>query len=556
MKNGKKFQPTSLVTEFSLVAVLSLAAGLAACGGGGDDNGPIVSQAQTPLVMADSAQKCSALRGTQIAASEIGLPSTGAIISDASLQAPDANTALPEFCRVQGAITATNAASPPIKFEVNLPTSWNRKALQLGGGGFNGTLITGLDNVVNTGTTGTKPLARGYVTFGSDSGHTGKAPFDGSFALDAQALANYSGESVKRTHDAALAVALKYYQANPLKVYYAGGSKGGQESLAATQRYGADYDGVIAYYPANQNQALVLSWYRMFQAAYRRPGGALNTAKQQLLKNKVLETCDALDGVTDGIVSNLKSCATAFSISSLRCPDGTDTGNSCLSDTQISTLTIAGSPMQFVFPLANGITNIGAYPVFNGGDIASTLFDPAGVDINTTYFGFTDQTIRYFIQQSASSSSENFDYRNWQPRVLQISQTYDSSDPNMDVFRQKGGKLILVQGTTDMLVPHTMTTAYFQSLSARYGAQLPTFAKYYVQPGFGHGSGTFQMGWDALSALESWAEKGQAPTAPIAVDQNTATKGRSRPLCEYPLWPKYIGTGSPDSAANFTCVSS
>lgn len=340
-----------------------------------------------------------------------------------------------------------------------------------------------------------------------------------------------------------------------MKVYYAGGSKGGHEGLIAAQRYGADYDGVIAYYPANQNQAMVLSWFAMWEAAYRRSGGAMNAAKQQLLKKKVLEACDALDGVADGIVSNLKSCAATFAVNNLRCPDGTDAGDTCLSDTQISTLLTAATPMEFAFPLANGVTSIGPYPVFNGGDITGTLFDTAGTGA-TTYSALGDPVIRYFIQQNPAATTEGFDYRAWQPRVTQISQLYDATDPNVDAFKQKGGKLIIVQGTTDMLVTHTTTTAYVSRLSDRYGAALPSFAKYFVQPGFGHGGGDFLLKWDSLSALEAWVESGKAPADPIVVDGSAATKGRSRPLCEYPLWPKYKGSGDQNQATSFSCVNS
>ena len=51
--------------------------------------------------------------------------------------------ALPEYCRVIGAIAPADPRAPPIRFQVNLPTQWNGNSLQYGGGGFNGVLITG-----------------------------------------------------------------------------------------------------------------------------------------------------------------------------------------------------------------------------------------------------------------------------------------------------------------------------------------------------------------------------------------------------------------------------
>ena len=48
---------------------------------------------------------------------------------------------LPEFCQLQGSIAARSAGADAIRFQINLPTRWNEKALMVGGGGFNGTLI-------------------------------------------------------------------------------------------------------------------------------------------------------------------------------------------------------------------------------------------------------------------------------------------------------------------------------------------------------------------------------------------------------------------------------
>jgi hypothetical protein len=526
---------------------------LTACGGGSDapapENPPPTSGAPTPITVADAATRCIAMGTAHVAAAGIGLPTQGANITDAALQAPSAGR--PEYCRVRGDIVASNPADPPIKFQVNLPTKWNVKTLQMGGGGFNGTVVTALNAVNGTPASAELPLARGYVTFGSDSGN--QAP-SGTFGTNAQAVANYGGEAVKRARDVAVALMKTYYATEPWKVYYAGGSKGGHEALVAAQRYGADYDGVIAYYPANQNQAMVLSWYRMWQAAYGVPGGYLNPAKQALLKTKVMEVCDGLDGLVDGVVSNTRACDYTFTPNALRCVGGADTGDGCLSDPQINAVLTGATAMTFAFPLANGVTSIGPYPVYHGGDISSWL-DSTGVG-NSSYRGFYDPVIRYFIQEDPASTSDNFNYLAWQPRVQQLSQIMDATDPKLEAFRDKGAKMILVQGTTDMLVTHTTTSAYFERLRTRFGADLSSFVRYYVVPGYAHGGGDYRSTWDSLSSLEAWAERGVAPANPVTVDGTPANNGRARPLCEYPNFPKYNGSGDPLLATSFTCSPS
>jgi feruloyl esterase len=531
-----------------LVALLPIFT-LEGCGGGGDTP---AQAAPTTMSIASPAAQCSALAGTNIPKTAFALSTNGASIMTAALvpAAPASGAALPtpEYCKVTGSIAMANAADRPINFQVNLPTTWNFKSTQIGGGGLNGTVRSGDMDGTSNGylllpDNAVHPLAAGYTTFGGDGG---VAP-DGSSGMNAQGLANYGGESVKRTHDAGAYLVKAYYGVDSRRMYHLGQSKGGHEGFVAAQRYGGDYDGIVAYYPADQNQAMVLSWDRMYQASTNTPGAALNPAKQALLKSSVLATCDNLDGIADGIVSNLGGCQSKFAVNALRCPGGVDTGNTCLSDLQINTLIIAATPMQFAFPLANGVTSIGPYPVFNGGDLVATL--PG--------YGFLDAAvIKYFIQQDPNAPTANFDYRAWQPRVQQISSLYDSTDPNIDAFKTHGGKLIIVQGTTDMLVTHVTTEQQVDRMVARYGSDLKSFVRFFEVPGFAHGGGDFNSRWDSLSALDAWVQTGNAPQNQVIVDVNAATKGRTRPLCEYPTWPKYNGSGDVNSASSFTCASS
>lgn len=535
-------------------AAAALSAGicllLAGCGGSGTPD----------VIEVTQAAKCTQLQNTTLPATAIGLPTRGAMVQSATLQAASVANGTPEFCKVMGSVLAANAADPAIYFQVNLPTRWNLKAVQFGGGGFNGSLVTALGQFSNGPAGGATPLAQGYATFGSDGGHQA-SPLDGSFGLNAQALANYAGESVKRTHDAAAQLMQRYYERPARRMYHIGGSKGGQEGLAAAQRYAADYDGVVAYYPAAQNPLLVLAWYRIWQAS-SHTGAALTADKQQLLKTGVLAACDKLDGAQDGIIANTAACRAAFDVDTLRCASGADEGDACLSDTQLAPIRLANSVINVDIPMANGYRNVGPFPVLQGADLAGSLYDsPALLPIlgqgkATSYFYFPDPVIRMWYMQDAQSSLAQFDARQYQARIQQFSQDYDSSSPDLDAFKARAGKLILVQGTTDMLVPEPATSAYYDLLSQRYGAARSDFVRYYVQPGFAHGGGDFAMTWDALTALDRWTDAGTAPSSPIATDSNASTAGRSRPLCEYPLFPKYRGSGDLSSASSFNCSAS
>ncbi len=99
---------------------------------------------------AQAAIACANLTSLKIAASEIGLPTSGATITSAQTQTvpadpPRQQVATREYCKVLGAIAPVDPKAPPINFQVNLPAQWNGKAVQYGGGGSNGVLITGLN---------------------------------------------------------------------------------------------------------------------------------------------------------------------------------------------------------------------------------------------------------------------------------------------------------------------------------------------------------------------------------------------------------------------------
>jgi len=64
----------------------------------------------------------------------------------------------------------------------------------------------------------------------------------------------------------------------------------------------------------------------------------------------------------------------------------------------------------------------------------------------------------------------------------------------------------------------------------------------------------FNATWDSLTALENWVERGAAPREQITTD-TVGVPGRQRPLCEYPAWPRYRGTGDVNAAASFVCTN-
>lgn len=114
----------------------------------------------------------------------------------------------------------------------------------------------------------------------------------------------------------------------------------------------------------------------------------------------------------------------------------------------------------------------------------------------------------------------------------------------------------MMHGKADALVSTRATEDYFRRLVATMtAAKVASFVRYYEIPGQGHVTGAFATAWDSLKTLEDWVERGVAPPPQVASDTNTATLGRTRPVCEFPTWPKYNGSGNVNVAASYSCAT-
>lgn len=567
----------SLVQHGVVVTAPLAALALAACGGGHDDNSS--SSTSTPMT-------CAQLAGMNVPASAIGLQTTGATVTAATTVAASGTgvSATPEYCQVDGTIAPVDQAAPKITFRIAMPTQWNSKIVMLGGGGYDGTVPAVTGNVPAGPTAQPAPLARGYAVFGSDSGHQAGTlgSRDGSFGVNDEAVANFSSDALKKTRDTAFYLLSKRYAVDkPQRAYFAGGSSGGREALAVVQRWPQDWDGVIALYPAWNAATLDLQFGRITRAL-AQPGAYLSQAKRKALLDSATATCDALDGVADGLISNMPACNATFDPATamlngapLRCPGGADTGLTCLSDAQITALKVYATPITFAYPLGSGETQ---YPGFNvwGADLgvvnpsalqasvitlSLNLLPPANpMPATAPYFStFWDQWIRYFVARDPNVNSLNVDPQNpgaYQARISALTAEQDMNKTDLSAFNKKGGKILMAHGMSDALVSTQSTEQYYRRLQQTMGAStVANFVRYYEIPGYGHSASTiFNASWDSLTTLENWVERGVTPPAQTVAD-TAGVPGRTRPLCEYPTFPRYNGSGNVNVASSFTCAS-
>ena len=526
-----------------------------------------------PAGAADVAARCAALEGVVIPAGAMGLPTTGGEVTDASVVPASGSgaAAIGEHCKVSAALHPVDPAAPDIQMQVALPTTWNRKALMFGGGGYNGSIPAVDGNVPFGPTDAPRPLGRGYATFASDSGHQAPADFlptrslYGGFLANDEALRNFAGDALKKTHDAAVFLIGRYYDRNtPKQTYFAGGSTGGREALAVAQRWGRDFDGVISVYPAFNAATLDLYFGHMTRQL-AAPGAFPRPGQQVTLYNAVMAACDGLDGLPDGVISNEPACD--YDPAVLRCPEGQHPTDTCLTDPQITAIRAISSAVTFPYPLASGETGYPGFPYLSGADMSTPLLGlgttaPANPMPKTAGYGmqFWDAWVEYAVTRNADHDSLSLDPLApgpWAERISDLTALQDVNDTDLRPFARRGGKLLLLHGTADELVSHRATVEYWHRLVEDMGQRkVDAFARFYLVPGANHANlaTPFAAGWDSLTALDAWVTREAAPADPVVRDTNPGAT-RTRPLCQYPAYPRYSGTGSPDEAASFDCVT-
>jgi Tannase and feruloyl esterase len=522
----------------------------------------------------DPKAACDGLAGgagdaVQIDSAALQSASHLAVAERAPTPAARISPANPAFCKVLGHIDPTDPKAPPIKFEVNLPAEWNGRSVQYGGGGFNGTLITGLALPPAYPYDKPSPLARGFVTYGTDSGHETKSGEPPQlFALNDEAFENFAHKSYKKVRDAARALMVRAYGKPPEKMYFMGSSEGGREGLTMAQRYPEDFDGIFARVP-------VINWVGL-QHAGTRAGiatmgeGWIRPAQVKLVAEAVLKACDKADGSEDLLVEDAVGCKAAFRPETLRCTEG-QSGDQCLTDAQINAINTLHAPYKFSFAMANGLDDYPGWGV-SGEDTPS--FGPTGgwlswwlgktapsqppVPSNGIAWVYGAGGIQYVFARDPKLDVTTYKPEEYKDRVLAVSALMDSTDPDLGRFRARGGRLIVLEHMSDYAQSPYAGIRYFESVQRKLGnAETAEFARLYTAPGVDHVGSGAPANVDMLSVLVDWVEKGQAPGDLEVLEQKIEvpafTTVRALPLCRWPGWPHY-GSGPAHTSSSFACT--
>jgi feruloyl esterase len=547
-----------LSASFTLLAAISIAAAQTAGANtsaavGQPSNGPCEKLASLQIPNATITSAKAFPTGTYAPASSDS--------RDANLAA--AFSKLPGFCRVMA--KATPSADSNIVIEIWLPLAgWNGKFQGNGNGGFAGSYdITDLAVF----------MSKGYAAAATDSGHTGSF-IDASWALGhPEKVTDFGRRSIHEMTRIAKLVIAQFYGAAVSRSYFASCSDGGREALMEAERYPGDYDGILAGAPANNWTALLTSAVTDTQALTATPESFIPPKKITTIAHAVLAQCDALDGVSDGILNDPRQCK--FDPASIECKIGEDT-DLCLTAAQVAALnTIYGGVKDdqghTIFP--------GYLPGAEEGGNGWGPWITGPAPAHSLMAAFGSGYFSNMVYEKADWDMKSFRVETGLPLAKEkTSSALDSADPDLKPFYARGGKLIIYHGWNDPAIPALSTVNYYQQVVDTVGqSKTESFVRLYMVPGMQHcgegpGPDNFGQspmwnpdpGFNVRTALELWVEKGTAPAAIIATKQADgqpaagsapAAPSMTRPLCPFPQLAKYKGSGDTNVAENFVCAA-
>ena len=438
-------------------------------------------------------------------------------------------SALPAFCRV--AATLKPSSDSDVKVEVWLPAAgWNGKYQAVGNGAFNGSIAYPAM---------ARALAQGYATSSTDTGHTGN---NAEFALGhPEKLVDFGWRAVHEVTVMSKKTINAYYDAAPKFSYWNGCSAGGRQGLKEAQKFPEDFNGIIAGAPGVDWTGRAAQALRIEKATLK-PEARILQPQRQLLHRAVVEACDLLDGVKDGLIENPPRCK--FDPAALECK--TEGQSGCLTKAQVETAKLI-------------------YSAGTNSKIKRTIDGLLpGSELGWTDTGWTasarasglDQ-FRFIVFANPAWTVQQFDFDADIVRADDVDMgVVNALETNLKPFLDRGGKIIQYHGWADpQISPGNSINYYTRAVEANGGAQKVSASyRLFMAPGMAHCSGgegpnTFDM----LPALEAWVEQGKAPDQITASHSAGGRVDRTRPLCPYPQEAGYKGTGSIDEAAAFAC---
>jgi feruloyl esterase len=402
-------------------------------------------------------------------------------------------------------------------------------------------------------------LENGFAMAQTNTGHYASKEPSATFVLsNPQKAVDYAYRAVHLTAVTAKEVANRYYAQPVAKAYWNSCSNGGRQGLIEAQRYPEDFDGIVANAPWVDQTGFTIGaiWnQRAFAETH------VSADKLALVAERVLEQCDPVDGLRDGLIDDPRQCSFDVARDVPSCSAGNEASAACLTPGEASAVQkVYDGPQsggKTIFPgFMLGSEAVVTRPDGTSGSGWLNLIAPAQAGGRTADFGLAEGTMRYLVFQPPQPdwSFLDFDFGRDPPVLERWGELANAKDTDLRDFRARGGKLLLTYGWADAILQPLMGVSYYERAVVANGSNGTDFMRLFMIPGMAHcAGGVGPDQYDAVTAVVDWVEKGVAPDTLIAKKIVGGTVTRSRPLCPYPQVARYKGQGSIDDAANFEC---
>lgn len=436
-----------------------------------------------------------------------------------------------EACKLS--VTSRPTADSDIRIEVWIPIgqAWNGRFVQMGNGGFAGSIPSGYLKRFAT---------EGYAAAATDNGHQSPVGTSAAWAFGhPEKLVDYGWRALKETTEVGKALIAAQKADGPAKSYFYGCSDGGREALMEAQRFPADFDGIVAGAPANY-MSLLFGNGTAQQQALAKPGAWLGLGQLKALQTAARKQCGGGDFIRD-------PAACRFDPAVTQCRKGDDPAT-CLSPAQVAAARAIyqgrRDPRTGRIPLP-GVTpgaeaEPGSWPAWITGPSQADNSRAAGYQFSSNamkYFAFGDPAFDFLKMDLGAEFAR---------AKAKMGPIIDSDSPDLSAFRKRGGKLIQYHGWNDPAIPARSSVVYYEDVRRTMG-DTSGFYRLYLIPGMLHcagGPGPGTVDW--LSVLDDWVRADKAP-AEVTAKTLAGDKGPTQLLCPYP------GVAHQDGAGAWSC---
>ncbi|KAG6828951.1 hypothetical protein H0H87_012981 [Tephrocybe sp. NHM501043] len=356
-----------------------------------------------------------------------------------------------------------------------------------------------------------------FATVGSNNGHDG--PDGRAFFNNPEAINDFAYRAIHVKTVIGKQIVDTYYGIPHQRSYFLGCSSGGRQGTQAALKYPEDFDGIVAGAPATDWNHMA-GWETMMARYIGAPNPStspsfITPSLWNVIAAEILEQCDALDGVKDGIITEPDDCH--FRPDSIRCRG--NTVENCLTVPQLEAL------RKIYRPIRDADGHL-LYPRYDPGAEAdgNSHWLLSGSILSSDWF-------RYTIFNDST-----YDFSNFSVDDVVLGDQINPGgirtfDGDLSEFKNRGGKFLTYHGRRDEIIPSGNSKRVYNLISkALHLPSLDSFYRLFLIPGMNHcafGPGAWRFGQyglmtnamnasthNVLLALVDWVEQERSLSIP------------------------------------------